>query len=305
MEINKKPETTTVSCAFVNLFDKSLIYTAGWPISRFVKTIKDAGYSGIEWHPMRGIYSGIQMQMGLITDADKISITSLHQSYRSEKSILESWQHPNRSLALLSYFLLPERVSSLNDLLRVQKVVGKQLPAVLYPTKDNEFSGTSLPFSEKLFQPTPEVMADWSTNNLDEFIMQSRRLGYTGICLDLFHIRAKNIGHFGFNPWENTLQTLFELDRVPELHLAAARSDMGTSHIDTIKELQSLLDPKQDSEIIRMLQSIRDFGWKGNIVTEIPAAVLNQISSSGSFLSTSRLIDNHKRIVDRVKNILN
>jgi hypothetical protein len=303
MEISKTAETTTISCALVNLFDKSLLKTAGWPISRFVKTIKDAGYTGIEWHPMRGLFSGIQMQLGLITDADKSSITSLHQSYRSEKNIMESWQHPNRTLALMSYFLLPERVSSLKDLLRVQKVVGKQLPVVLYPPNDKEFSGTNLPFSEKLFQPTPEVMANWAANNLDEFITHSHQLGYTGICLDLFHIRSKNIGRFGFNPWENTLRALFELDRIPQIHLAAGRSDMGTSHIDTIKELQSLLDPKRDSEIIHMLQTIKDLGWKGNIVTEIPAAVLNQISGTDTFPSTSRLIDNHKRIVDRVKNI--
>src|SRR3989344_864009 len=285
-----------------NLFDKSTLYTVAWPMGKLVDTIKEAGYRGIEWHPLR-IVAGAQMNAGLICKDDKDAIVSLHQSYRSEKNLLEAWRHQNRALALMSYVLLPERVSSLQKLEKLQGVLGKALPIVLYPSNLGEESGTDRSFAEKIFQPTSEIMYRWDVRGVDDLIEESRKRGYDGLCLDLFLMREKDIEGFGFNPWQEILPQL--LPYTKELQVSAGRGDIPQEHIDTYQELENLLTDKGDSELTEMLEVIRSSGWKGRVVTEIPGASLHEIrKKNGNFTSMKDLIEDHKKIVGNIQDIL-
>lgn len=303
MTVEVTRPSVEVDSSIGNLFDKSILYTAAWPVEAFVDTIQKSGYRGLEWHPLRGIFAGAQMSLGLVSKHSKDAVRSLHQSYRSEKSLREAWHHPNRSLAMISYVLLPERVSSLNDLERLQRVVGRELPVVLYPENPGEESGTSRKFAEKTFQPTPEVMHRWNVKTVEELATEAYKRGYTGLCVDLFHMRAQNVGEIGLSPWQETLPQL--LPHAQEIHVAVGRTDIKQGQIDTEQELRDLLSGRGDSELLEMLRMIRESKWTGRIVTEIPAFALHAVRASRStFSSVNDLIEDHRRIVGNIQDLL-
>jgi hypothetical protein len=297
---NRQP--IEVHSSLMNLFDKSILYTTGWPVGAFIDTIHEAGYLGLEWHPIRNLLAGSQMNMGLVSGETKKSITSLHQSWRSERSFAEAVRTKNPFIVAF-YVVLPERVQSLNDLERLQKVLGHELPVVLYPNKPWEESGTTRPFAQKMFQPTPEVMRDWGTRNVEELIGQMYQRNYTGFCLDLYHMRDRSEYGGGIHQWQDTLP--FLLPHTQEIHVSAGRVDRELPHVDSLEELKSLLHPNQESELTQMLDLIRKLGWKGKVVTEVPALGLHHVrAKSHSFSSVSNLIDDHRQIVERIQSIL-
>lgn len=284
-----------------NLGDKSAPQALFWTVERYISTVKEAGYTGLEWFPLRTPVVGLQMRLGLLSQQAKDGIRSLHQSYRSEKSFREAWNHPNRPLAALSYFLLPERVSSLNDLEHIQKVLGRKLPVVLYPSQEGEESGAQRHFADKLFQPTPGVMRQWGAKSIQELIEQTYQRGYTGLCLDLFHFRKPD--EIDLNPWQETLPQL--LPHTKEIHISAGRGDMMQDYVDTNAELRDLLNGTQHTDLPRILRAIKDLGWSGRMVTEIPATSLKLIlGTSSRFLDTNSFIEGHRSIVGNTKVIL-
>lgn len=292
-----------IDTSVINLFDKSVFYTTFWSTEALVETAKNAGYRGFEWHSIRTV-AGVQMNAGLTTQHSKEAVFSLHQSWRSEKSLAAAWKHPNRPLAMMAYVLLPERISSLNDLERLQKVLGRKLPVVLYPSHPDEESGTNRDFAEKIFQPYTEVMRWWEVETPEELIAEAYKRGYTGLCLDLFHMRRKNTDGYGLNPWQETLPQL--LPHTSEIHISAGRIDLSyvKGNPDTESELKSLLDPKNNTELLEMLRAIRELGWRGRVVTEIPAIALHRLRGKGSLLSVKDLIQDHRKIVTNIQNFL-
>lgn len=289
----------TVSSSVGNFFDTSTLYTLAWPVEKFATTAERSGYSGLEWHPLR-LLSGLQIKSGLLTRQGRDAITSGHQSFRSEKSLREAWNHPNRLLAVASYGVLPERVKSLDDLEQLQKAVGKRLSMVLYPEYEGEESGTDRPFAQKTFQPTPEVMQRWDVNTPEELIREMYRRGYTGLCLDLYHFRGE--GAVNLLPWQETLPKL--LPHTTEIHVSAGRVDMPTDTIDTNAELKDLLDGTNKTELPQILQTIKDVGWNGYVVTEIPAAAIHFLDRHGRFIPPSTLEGRHRAITSTIKGIL-
>lgn len=282
----------------MNLFDHSTLYTAIWPVEKFAQTAQDAGYQGLEVHPLQTIRAGIQLQTGILNQKEKNAIRSLHQSPRSEKSLSDVLKHPNRTLAAVFYLILPERVRSLHTLERIQQAVGRNLPVVLYPHRPGEASGTEKAFGEKLFQPTPEIMASWGTKNIDDLILAMQQKGYDGFCLDLYHMRRS--GNPSLLPWQQTLSRL--LPYTKEIHVSAGRIDIHED-IDTLAELRDLLDGTRKTELIPMLEAVKSAEWKGRIVTEIPAGGLRQVLGQGNTLSPKELVNQHKKIVTTIQRI--
>lgn len=289
-----------ISTSLQNFFDSSTIYAAFWPVNRFAWFTKETGYQGLEWHPTR-LIAGLQMNFGLVKPREKLSIIAGHQSFRSEKTLAQALAHPNRILAVYSFLVLPERIKSLNDLQKLQQVVGRKLPMVLYPSHPGEESGTARPFAEKTFQPAPEVMKMWGIKTPQELAEKMKQFGYTGLCLDLFHFRRP--GKSNLNPWQETLPKL--LPHTQEIHISAGRIDMQNKGIDTLEELKDLLSGKGVSELARILGTIKELGWSGRVVTEIPASALHQLrASGGKYLSVSALIEDHRKIVATLEDLL-
>lgn len=286
-----------------NIFSKSTLYTALWPAHAYVDAIMEAEYKGFQWLPFRGLPAAEQVNHGLISPYVKDAIRSLHQSYRSEKSFKEALQHPNPFLATLSYVLLPERTASLNDLEQLQKVVGRELPVVLYPPEGLESSGTDKRFAQKLFQPTPEITKLWGVTTISGLRQEAIKRGYTGFCTDLFHMRVGAENSFTLEPWQETLPQLLEFTK--EIHIAAGRIDIPQDKVDTMSELQDLRDGTRTTELTSMLFEIGRLGWNGRIVTEIPATALRTLRTDrSSFYTPKNLIEDHRRIVGNVHDIL-
>ncbi len=287
-----------VDCSLMSLFDKSLLLsTFSLPASGYLDIIKDSNYSGLEWHPIKNTRAARQMNSGRVEAEFKDSIHSLHQSWRGEKSLFQAVSSL-KPIAVFSYLILPERVASLNDLENLQRVLGKELPVVLYPTENgSEESGTERNFKEKIIQPTPEIMQRWHTRTATEFVKKAKRKGYTGLCIDLAHIRGNTQEGYSFEPWRETLPQL--LPFTTEIHVSAGRVDM--SYENTKNELKDLIKGTCYTELPRMLDLIRQTGWKGRVVTEIPAPAVLGLHSEKSIQT---LINDHKEIVYNIKRLL-
>lgn len=289
-----------VDCSVMNLFDKSTIYTAFYPVSAYVDVIESAGYRGMQWHPIRNTVAGAQMNAGLIGLSDKGAITSGHQSWRNEKSFREAYNHPNRAIAMASYILLSERMASLDDLEKLQRTVGRKLPVVLYPEYEDEESGTSRNFGDKTFQPTPEVMRRWDVRTVQQMIGEAKHRGYTGFCVDLAHLRGESVDGYTFNPWQETLPQLLLFAQ--EIHVSAGRFDMG--YEKTQEELRDLIQGTGNTELSAMLECIGKSGWIGRVVTEIPAMALHGLRGNKPFMSVKNLAKDHGEIVYHIQTLL-
>lgn len=160
--------------------------------ARQIEVAKRAGYEGVEWTPQR-TPSGIQVAQGWLSEDDKAYMRSLQQSYRGERSIGEAWRHPNRTLALVSYGLLPERIDSIHQLQQIQTHLGRNVPVVLFPPHAGEQQSVSSEvFSDRTFQLTAEVMLRWGTLTVDEVVQEYAHRGFDHFCLDLTHMQAEH-----------------------------------------------------------------------------------------------------------------
>lgn len=307
---DQKTPQLEISSSLVNYFDISTFYTAFWTVEHLVNVAYESGYGGLEWHPLRPILnlpipfplSGLQIKMDWINQYAKDSITSFHQSWRSDKSIRETFSRPNWKLAFFSYLVFPERVESLEYLEKLEQIFKKRLPVVLYPCRRNESSGTERPFAKKMLQPNLEGIREWGVKSCEELIHQMYARGYTGLCLDLYHLRER--GEIDLNPWQKTLPKL--LPHTQQIHVSAGRIDdkIGTS-IDTLGELRDLLKGTFTTDLPVILKAISEFGWRGPVVTEIPAAALCQLhGGSKKLLSPKTLIEDHTKIVGTIKHFL-
>jgi hypothetical protein len=280
------------------LWGKSTLYTVFYPIRLLNEQIlKPAGYTGgFEWLPNRTI-SGFQLKWGLVSSKEKSLIRSAHQSYRSERRLSEA----KSFLALASFLLLPEKVASLDQITRMQKDHGRKLPVVIYPPEEGERSGVDIGFGRKLIQPGPEIMASFRASTPGRLISEIKRRGYDGLCLDLVHMRRLGKPGFDLFPWEYTLPEL--LTATEEIHVGAGRNDAGTTEIDHQAELADLYDGTYHTDLPRILRTIRNYGWQGRVVIEIPADAIAALLKKKT-LSVTALADAHRRIVNRVGELI-
>jgi hypothetical protein len=298
-EINKPTQEPVqkmeLDSAVLNYLGLATIYTTLLPIDAFIDVSSESGYSGLEYHPLRWI-PGISINHGRITEPDRIK--SLHEGFRGERTILDSLKHPNKVLALQAYMTLPYGPTSVEELNKIQEIVGKKLDIVLYP-KTNPLEEAELgrhsDFGENTYQPTRGVMEMWGVNTIDEMIQKGKELGYTGIAYDTSHART-------IPNWQEHLPYLLEQGVIKEIHLAAGRTDMG--YEGTVEELGDLLYGTRKTELSQMLQVIKDSGWKGRVVTEIPIGALKALTKRGVFVTLKQLIEDHRRIVDNVGDII-
>lgn len=302
MNAEREKMRVEVNSSLMNLFDKSIFYTVVWRVEDFADTAYRAGYAGLEWHPVRAAISGIQVRSGILSPYAKDAVTSAHQSWRGEKSIKEVLTHPNPSFAALSYVLLPEEVSSVSNLLHLQHILGREIPVVLYPSPSLEQSGLNRHFAESLFQPTPKLMRDWGVETPEQLVKEARKRGYSQLCIDTYHLRKAPEDGISLLPWQETLPQL--LPYSSEIHVSAGRVDQNQAHIDTEKELKDLLSATSHTDLPQMLKAIATSGWRGRVVTEIPAAALFALRAGRNPVSTPKdLIEDHRRIVDHIKQI--
>lgn len=285
---------TQLCLSFTYLLGRRTFYLFFFPFKQIKNIAIDAGYDGLEWTPNNTL-AGKQLEMGLVSRQDLTIIKSGHQSFRRDKNLLQAWRRLNKKFSVPSYFYFPEERASLDNLEKIQKILGRKLDVVLYSPHLQEESGTKRPFGEKLIQPTSHLMEQWQVQNTNEFVLEAQKRGYTGFALDLFHFRAPSSGHTSLHPWSKTLPQLLPFTK--EIHVSAGRVDIPGSSIPTMAELQDLLEGTEKTDLLKMLKVIKSSGWKGRVVTEIPSVALGVWSPKG-------LIEKHKRIVRTIRRYL-
>ncbi len=298
----RKPEIE-VNFSMQNMVDTSTLWALLAPMEFYSAVAKKAGYSGIEYFPFRIPHT--QVRIGLLTKDALNSVRSAHQSFRTERNLREVRRHPNPKLAAQAFITLPEKFASLKDLEKLQEALGKDLPVVVYPP--NEWMGETKPeafdrLGNKLIQPAPELMGAWGAETVDEFVNEARRRDYE-FCLDLFHIRRQVSQGFQtqFGPWQEVVPALLPSTRA--IHLGVGRSDFH-GPFDSMQELKDIYSGERETDIVPLLELIRDAGWNGPIVTEIPAASIKSLVSDSKIATPAMLVSVHQQIVDNVRKIL-
>lgn len=236
------------------------------------------GYDGVEWHPNRFI-SGQQLENGNLDPKIKKYIHCLHQNWTGEKSLWDVWANRNQglfklSLSLYALAFLPERVGSLDNLVKIQDRLGKRLPAVLLPPEsDGARSGTDLSFAETTFQPTPELMIRWKVRTIDELAQEALKRGYVsrecgkekpGIVVDLHFLRQG--GEVNFQPWQESLPQLLEYAK--EVHVPSRRGDFPVPGVDIQAESKDVIEGGDESDLSKMLEVVRQSDFAGRVIVE-------------------------------------
>lgn len=293
----------------ISLLDKSTLYSTLIPIGRGVPVrglldiSLEAGYEGLEWAPVRFGTLGWQMHNGALSREEKDGIRSFQQSFRSEKTIFDSLKHQNPVFALYAYALLPQSEASLDDLEKLQKVLGKEMPVVLYPRQLGEKPLGERPFSQKTYQAMPDAMEFFGAINIEEMVRAGKKLGFTGVTYDSHLARMKSEDGLDLGPWQESLPQL--LPHIQEIHISAGRVDLPGPQVDTMKELRDLLFGTRETDINKILEAIKSSGWTGRTVTIAPAAAIRSaLYPNKRFLTPGEVIEGHRRIVDNVKTAL-
>lgn len=286
-----------------NMLDSSTLWALLAPIEVYSHIATQAGYSGIEYFPFRAPHT--QVQTGLVTNSALGSIKSAHQSFRTERNWAEVRRHPNPKLAAQAFVTLPEKFASLGDLEKLQRELGNRLPVVVYPP--NEWMGEVKPdifdkLDNKLIQPAPELLGAWEVDTILKFLDKVKQGGYE-LCLDLLHIRRQVTQgfHTQFGRWQDVLPQL--LPQTREIHLAVGRSDFQ-SPFDSAQELKDIYSGERKTEIVPMLEMVRDLGWVGPIVTKIPATSAKKLVSDAKIATPSTLVSVHAQLINNIKEIL-
>ncbi|MBN1263122.1 MAG: hypothetical protein JW991_02075 [Candidatus Pacebacteria bacterium] len=291
-----------VSTSLMNYFSAATFYTAFWPVSRQLEKARQAGYSGLEWHPTR--LGSLQVKLGVLKERDKDYIQCGHQGFGAGFS--DIFTRSKSAFFFFQFCLLPQSIDSLADLRDLQKVIGRDLPVVLYPSGDLKKDSVSQKlFAEKTFQPSPELMSAWGIRTIDELEEAMAVLGYEGFCLDTHHFRDNS--EEGLNPWSKTIERLLRNTR--EIHISVGRIDAPKPGVDTLEELKDLLSGSGESQVSKILTAIKDLGWQGRVVTEIPTTALltvrqQDLGYQESFLRPNDLVSDHQRIVASISKLL-
>lgn len=276
-------EMVEVGCSVASLLDKSTFLTFSWPPHAFVDFAHDAGYEGkLELHPFR-----IPLDQYV-----KDHIVSLHQSWRSERNIMEVWSHRKEPIfpaMAMSFILLPELKDSTYALFHLQNEIGRDLPIILYPREDVEEIMAPMVFGEKLFQPNVLTLRQWNSTTMHGFIIEARRRGYTGFCWDTLHGQS-------LPGWQDGLAIALEEGFVREVHVQAGRKDRNYPGVDSVRDLQDLVVGRGSGGCMQALRMLKEYNWKGLAVTEILSSNL-----SGDIHQKKQI---HREIVNTIQTIL-
>lgn len=264
--------------------------------SFYMDQARNAGYEGIEWHPLRNsTIAGIQTNTGLLLAQDeKDYIRSAHQTWRTQRSIAEALRHPNKAIALGSYALFTEADDSLRAIEDLQIKLGRKLPTVVYP--ELEATRDFWDFETKTFQPKKSVMEALGAKDIPDMIEKAKAMGFTGITADIHHM-------LDLGAWQDVLPQI--LPFTTEIHIAVGRVDGLNVDPQTMTKLEDLYFGRRGSEIYQILEMIKNSGWTGMVVTEIPAAALRELRAKNKDRITSAdFVEDHRKIVDNLKEAL-
>lgn len=253
-----------------------------------------AGYDGLQWNMIRRTLAGFQLNHGFFGRKIAEGIVSLRQSTRGEQTWNETLHHESPINAIQTRIFMDYRDDSIDRIRRLSRRFQKQTPAQplkpvdLYPVdRPDQRSGTELANPRRLIL-TAEVLQDWNIQPIGEdfvdfanrLVAEAKARGYDALSLDFFHMRdTPPEGPNHLQNWRQTLPALLATGAVEEIVVSLGRIDRMSraGNIDTIGEARSLLGiDSQDTEIMHMLDVVRESGWQGDVLVQIPPSGLKR-----------------------------
>ncbi len=292
---NRQENIYTVSTA--NILSKATLYATLWSIGTHGDIAQRTGFDGIElWSA--SFTPRLQIKTGHINQNERDAIIAGHQSPR-KKGLLQMRSHEGDTLiALQAMVILPEMNQSLKDLEKVHDLVGG-MPIVMYHETPVSYHQTTH-IKERLIQPEANVCADWQVQTAEDFLEALDNHGFSGVCLDLFHLRQP-----GCLPnWREAIPVL--LPRTNEIQIAVGRTDQpGNDPQATVNELADLMNGTEQTELPAILRSIYEAGWHGRVVVELLPDAIKQVLETESFLLPKRDLENtYERIRSNLAKLL-
>lgn len=179
-------------------------------------------------------------------------VGSIHQTFAQpfQEALERSWRTKD-VLPLAVWSAMNPMADSLQDLREIRTITRQPLPAVLYghykevPVFNTENSG----LGPRLIQLYPEQYQHWGIGtNSSGLASVLGRAGFTGICLDVFHLRrgSQDTPGFKIDPGKAMSAISAGDIPIPELHFAIGRTDSVPSwdqymHRTTMQELTASL----------------------------------------------------------------
>ncbi len=241
-----------------------------WPMSKFINTALGFGADGIRFQPMRN-YAAWQLFTGQLNNENLNGILCTEQSFRSERWPWQWLFHKNKKLALAAWLFMPYISDKFEDSLwgvrKLTQVMGKSLPITLYPAKRGQHQPTQLGYPHMLIQIAPEMLIDLGITKYADIPSILYNLKYTGVTLDLLHIRRSS-------DW----LVLFEiiLPYIQEVHIPLLRPDFSDYSQLIAHFWSDVKNNTSTSSMGYMLTRLISEGWGGNIVLEGESANIGE-----------------------------
>jgi hypothetical protein len=287
MTEGQKPTSIDIQASTASLVTPSLD-TFTHPLAYYADNSREVGYDAGQYHPQTRLTRvGRQTRSGQLTADEKAFIASAHQSFGRSM--------PAALIALRAEGLAPLKASvvfedtndSLNSIDALQEHTGP-LPVVVYP--DTDAAKRPWKFKETVYQPTDYVMREFE---------RGRELGYSGLAYDNHHVQT-------IGPLEEVTAQIFDAYKtgdvdIPEIHFSLGRTDTGEDSM-ALEKLDDFYHGRKNSGIFQLLEQIKNSGWFGRLVVEIPYfAFRNVRRRNKDNMSGKTLFEDHRRIVDNLR----
>jgi hypothetical protein len=274
-----------------------------FPIELIIWIARKAGYDGIQYSPIR-LFAGLQVRLGLLSSYAKRYIFAAEQSPRNE---VIHWREGKRAFAdfltseqpilgVLFYILLPFRRDSMKILIKLQHLLDKKIPMVIYPYHEfeepqyREFSQIGM----RLVQPEPGLITRWRVNNY--LLFQARIFTadfnrFNGICFDTDKARLM--------PWSWKQQIEENIDDIKLVHVRF-RSKL---EVKNDKSTTGVID----QELVDMINTLVKNGYSGDWVIEMPMDGLSEVIGKRWWLAIINpwyFIKAQKKLVNLIREII-
>lgn len=294
-----------VNLAIPNLVHPLTFYRAFFKSGYFIQFAKDAGYNKIEWHPLQGLAREVLAKHASALGFLKPHLSSAHVHIHPEAtfwSVILRKQDPLRPFQKMRLHNLAwvDSKQAVKAIHRLERAFRGNLPVVVYPPFQENPQAHSV-YENPMLQPHPPAFEDKS--NADQIVESVIQGIYSGVWLDLYHMREKTSdGTKPLMPWTQSIPKLAPY--VKGVHFQVGRTEYVDSTIRSQEELKDIFAqyPKMNTEIIQMLKVLKDSGFEGPIIVEVPATALVKLFGLET-LTLENLKNRHRTIVEYVKSI--
>lgn len=290
-------------------------------LDRYIQFAFSRGYEGLELYPIRSLFGSLSKQMlsDLQLGIEKTWIKSLHQSFRSEKTLGDIIRHPNSMLALKAFISMPERNASMQHLLNMQNQIG-DVPTVIFPHHGvGEIVGGKIwnepeypeidKLRNRLFQPTANLMHRYQLSSFDQIVDRLVANGmFDGICFDTHHAvvpfqikndEGKVVKEYKLGNWREMIDDHFNLIRLVHIRFSSPEEEHHDEN--SFDDLVNILKGNHDNTTSDMIKHLMNNGYEGDFTVEVPSAV---ISAARSSINVFFNIDLHRRLTYHLSKLI-